>query len=291
MMEWSKIPNYRFAVPFTLKLTPNTIMSEHTNKQFSSDLDTTRSLFLQMGGVVAGMLDDAMRVLMGEDVGDNSGDLADLLALVDSIREREKAVNRLEVEIDERIGLLLVRNQPAAVDLRFLLAVSKMLTDMERCGDEAEKIAKVARRLREAYGSKGSGQYMPIVELEHMGQGVMQMIRQTLDAFERQDPVHAAGVVRSDKEVDREWKAVLRHIVTYMIEDPRTISRSIDFIFIARSLERMGDHAKNMAERVIYMVHGDDVRHTGVKAAERAARGGVAGALADTAAYEEDNAV
>jgi len=259
-------------------------MSEHTNKQFSSDLDTTRSLFLQMGGMVEGMLTDAMRVLMGEGL----EDLADLLALVDSIREREKAVNRLEVEIDERIGLTLVRNQPAAVDLRFLLAVSKMLTDMERCGDEAEKIAKVARRLAEgvngADGVNGSGQHMPIVELKHMGHGVVQMIRQTLDAFERQDPVHAAGVVRSDKEVDREWKAVLRHIVTYMIEDPRTISRSIDFIFIARSLERMGDHAKNMAERVIYMVRGDDVRHTGVKAAERAARG-------DTAAYEEDNAV
>jgi len=248
-------------------------MSEHTNKQFSTDLDTTRKLFLQMGSVVESMLMDAMQVLM-------SGDLA----LVDSIREREKAVNRLEVEIDERIGLTLVRNQPAAIDLRFLLAVSKMLTDMERCGDEAEKIAKVARRLHEA---DDSGQHVPIVELKHMGQDVVQMIRQTLVAFERQDPMHAAGVVRSDKEVDKEWKAVLRHIVTYMIEDPRTISRSIDFIFIARSLERMGDHAKNMAERVIYMVRGDDVRHTGVKAAERAARGNAT----DTATYEEDNAV
>jgi len=254
---------------FPLLFLPKPAMSEHTHKQFSIDLETMRSLFLQMGGLVEGMLRDTMQVLMNGD-----------LALVDAIREREKEVNRLEVEIDGRIGLMLVRNQPAAVDLRFLLAVSKMLTDMERCGDEAEKIAKVARRLHE---SAGSEHYQPIVELKHMAQDVVQMLRQMLDAFEREDPVHAAGVVRSDKEVDREWKAVLRHIVTYMIEDPRTISRSIDFIFIARSLERMGDHAKNMAERVIYMVRGDDVRHTGVKATERAARGDMA--------FEEDNTV
>ncbi len=99
------------------------------------------------------------------------------------------------------------------------------------------------------------------------------MIRNVLDAFAREDPIHAATVVRNDKEVDKEWKASLRHLITYMMEDPRTISRSIDLIFIARSLERIGDHAKNMAERVIYMVHGDDVRHIGVKATERVARG------------------
>ena len=232
-------------------------MSEHTNKQFTSDLETTRSLFLQMGGLVETMVRDAMLVL-------STGDLS----LVDLVREREKEVNRLEVEIDERISLLIARNQPAAIDLRFLLAISKMLTDMERCGDEAEKIAKMARRLHEA-----SGNYTPAVELKHMTQDVINMIRQMLDAFAREDAVHAAAVVRSDKEVDKEWKAALRLIVTYMIEDPRTISRSIDVVFIARSLERIGDHAKNMAERVIYMVRGDDVRHTGVKATERAARG------------------
>lgn len=232
-------------------------MSEHTNKQFTSDLETTRSMFLQMGGLVETMVRDAMTVLISGDLG-----------IVDQIREREKEVNRLEVEIDERISLLIARNQPTAIDLRFLLAVSKMLTDMERCGDEAEKIAKVARRLHES-----SDHYIPVVELKHMTQDVISMIRQTLDAFAREDAVHAAAVVRSDKEVDKEWKAALRHTVTYMIEDPRTISRSIDFIFIARSLERIGDHAKNMAERVIYMVRGDDVRHTGIKATERAARG------------------
>lgn len=232
-------------------------MAEHTNKQFHSDLETTRSLFLQMGGLVEAMVQDAMEALIGGD-----------LVLVDLVREREKEVNRLEVEIDERIGMLIARNQPTAIDLRFLLSVSKMLTDMERCGDEAEKIAKVARRLHES-----EGRYTPIVELRHITNYVVTMIHDTLDAFAREDPVHAAAVVRNDKEVDKEWKASLRHLISYMIEDPRTISRSIDLLFIARSLERIGDHAKNMSERVIYMVRGSDVRHTGVKATERTARG------------------
>ena len=210
-----------------------------------------------MGGLVEAMIGEAMNVLVNKEV-----------TLADTVHDREKEVNRLEVEIDERIGLLIARNQPTAVDLRLLLSVSKMLTDMERCGDEADKIAKMARRMHEA-----GGQYIPAVELRHISTQVTNMIRNVLDAFAREDPIHAATVVRNDKEVDKEWKASLRHLITYMMEDPRTISRSIDLIFIARSLERIGDHAKNMAERVIYMVHGDDVRHIGVKATERVARG------------------
>lgn len=232
-------------------------MLEHTNKQFHMELETTRSLFLQMGGLVESMVLDGMQALI-------SGELA----LVERVREHERQVNNLEVEIDERIGMLIARNQPTAIDLRLLLSISKMLTDMERCGDEAEKIAKVARRLYEEDSA-----YEPVIELRHMADSVASMIRAALDAFARQDPVAAAQVVRNDKEVDKEWKASLRHIITYMIEDPRTISRSIDLIFIARALERIGDHAKNMAERVIYMVRGDDVRHMGVKNTERMARG------------------
>jgi len=234
-----------------------TVMTEHTNKQFSADLEAVRSQFLEMGGLVETMIQDAAEALQ-------SGDLN----LVDRVREREREVNRHEVEIDERIGLLIARHQPTAVDLRTLLSVSKMLTDMERCGDEAEKIAKVARRLHEA-----NSLYEPVVELRHMAKSVSLMIRNMLDSFARHDAVHAATVVRSDKEVDKEWKAALRHMITYMIEDPRSISRSLELVFIARALERIGDHAKNMAERVIYMVRGDDVRHTGLKHTERAARG------------------
>jgi phosphate transport system protein len=232
-------------------------MFEHTNKQFHADLESTRSQFLQMGGLVESMVQDAMAVL-------TTGDLA----IVDRVREHEKAVNQFEVDIDERIGLLIARHQPAAGDLRLLLSISKMLTDMERCGDEAHKISKAARRLYEA-----DSRYAPSVDLEHIANCVTTMIRDALDAFAREDPLHAATVVRADKAVDKEWKASLRQMITFMIEDPRTISQSIDLIFVARALERIGDHAKNMAERVIYMVHGDDVRHTGVKNKERMARG------------------
>ena len=195
-------------------------MTEHTNKQFSAELENVRSSFLQMGGLVEAMIGEAMNVLVNKEVNQ-----------ADTVHDREKEVNRLEVEIDERIGLLIARNQPTAVDLRLLLSVSKMLTDMERCGDEADKIAKMARRIHEA-----GGQYIPAVELRHISTQVTSMIRNVLDAFAREDPIHAATVVRNDKEVDKEWKASLRHLITYMMEDPRTISRSIDLIFIARSL-------------------------------------------------------
>ncbi|MGG4775827.1 phosphate signaling complex protein PhoU [Alcaligenaceae bacterium 429] len=249
-------------------------MIEHTNKQFHSDLENTRSLFLKMGGIVESMVREAMEALF-------SGDLT----LVEKVREREKEVNALEVEIDSRITYLIARNQPTAIDLRMLLSISKMLTDMERCGDEAERIAKMVRRLYESESG-----YEPVVELRHMSTSVVSMIKNALDAFARQDAIRAAEIVRSDKEVDREWKASLRHISTFMIEDPRTISRSIDLIFLARALERIGDHAKNMAERVIYMVHGDDVRHAGVKTAERVARGesmdAIPEATADAAATD-----
>jgi len=232
-------------------------MTEHTNKQFDADLESVRSQFLQMGGLVEAMIQEAIDALA-------TGDLS----LVEKVREREKEVNRHEVEIDESISRILARHQPTAIDLRMLMAVSKMLTDMERSGDEAEKVATVARRIHEA-----EMRHILVIELRHMAANVRTMLHQALDAFTRLDPIQAAAVVRSDKEVDKEWKGALRHLITYMIEDPRTISRAIDMIFIARALERIGDHAKNMSERVIYMVKGADVRHTGVKNTERLARG------------------
>lgn len=232
-------------------------MTEHTNKQFDADLEGVRSQFLEMGGVVEAMIQDAIEALANGD-----------LSLVDKVRDREKEVNRYEVDIDQRISYILARHQPTAIDLRTLLAVTKMLTDMERSGDEAEKVATVARRMHD-----GEFRTAPMVDLRHMANRVLAMLRQSLDAFARLDAMQAAQVVRSDKEVDKEWKAALRQFISFMIEDPRTISPSIDLIFIARALERIGDHAKNMSERVIYMVRGTDVRHTGAKNAERQARG------------------
>jgi len=252
------MPDGRFFSRQCLLITTQGIrMTEHTNKQFDADLEHVRSQFLQMGGVVEAMIHEAIEAL-------SSGDLD----LVEKVREREKEVNRHEVEIDERISLLLARHQPTAIDLRTLLAVSKMLTDMERSGDEADKIGSTVRRMNE-----NGRQQLQLVELRHMGDMVANMLRTSLDAFARQDAVQAAKVVRNDKEVDREWKAALRNLITYMMEDPRTISRAIDMVFIARALERIGDHAKNMSERVIYMVKGADVRHTGVRNTERQARG------------------
>ena len=139
----------------------------------------------------------------------------------------------------------------------------KMLTDMERSGDEAEKIAAAAKRIH-----TDTQAFLPAVELLHMTNCVISMLNQTMDAFARHDAVLAAKVVRSDKEVDREWKATLLKLIDAMMADPRTIARAIDLMFIARSIERIGDHSKNMAERIIYMIHGDDVRHRGVKFAE-----------------------
>ena len=231
-------------------------MAEHTNKQFDVDLERIRTQFLQMGGVVEAMIQDAIDAL-------TTGDMA----LVERVLEREKEVNRHEVEIDEKVTQILARHQPTAIDLRTLLAVTKMLTDMERSGDEAEKIGTVARRIYE-----DDRRFMPVIELRHMASCVRAMIHQTMDAFARHDSVLAAAVVRSDKEVDKEWKSAMRNLISYMIEDPRTISRGIDLLFIARSMERIGDHCKNMAERVIFMVHGADVRHQGVKMAERLVR-------------------
>jgi phosphate transport system protein len=231
-------------------------MNEHTFKQFDVELNDIRSELLRMGGCVDSMIVDAVRVVL-------TGDLT----LVDKVKETEKEVNRLEVAIDEKISSVIARRQPAGIDLRTLLAVTKMLTDMERSGDEAEKIATVGRRVHE-----DAQKFVPEIELQHMATAVVAMLADVMDSFARNDSVKAAAVVRSDKQVDKEWKGALRGLISYMIEDPRTISGAIELMFVARSLERIGDHCKNMAERVIFMVHGADVRHRGVKAAERLVR-------------------
>jgi phosphate transport system protein len=228
-------------------------MSEHTYKQFDVDIDHIRSELLRMGGLVQSMIRDAMVVVTDGDA-----------SALERVRENEKLVNQLEVDIDERITNLIALRQPAAVDLRIALAVTKMLTDMERCGDEAENIARRAYRIHD-----DANRFMPDMELQHMAAAVLNMLHDVMDSFARHDSIKAAEVVRHDKKVDKEWKATVRGLVSYMIEDPRTISGGIDLLFVARSLERIGDHCKNMSERIIFMVHGADVRHQGVKAAER----------------------
>ncbi len=232
-------------------------MAQHTNSRFDAELEDIRSRFLRMGGLVEAMIEDSMQILAEGN-----------LALAERVFEREKEVNRLEMDIDHSIAQVLALQQPTAVDLRLVISVSKMLTDMERSGDEAEKIAKMARRLHES-----PTRYDPIVDMTHFGEAVQKMLNRSLDAFARKDAILAADVVRSDKKVDKEWKGILRELSSYMIEDPRTTTACIELIFIARALERIGDHAKNMAERVIYLVQGEDARHTSVKKVESMARG------------------
>ena len=158
------------------------------------------------------------------------------------------------------------RRQPAAIDLRLVMAIGKTVTDLERIGDEAKKIAKTAKQLHTA-----TSNFMPQIRLGHIADAVVDMLRTALDAYARLDTISAAQVVRHDKEVDAEFKGIMRQLITYMIEDPRTISQAIELMFVAKSVERIGDHAKNIAEYVVYMVKGRDVRHTSLEEIEREA--------------------
>lgn len=232
-------------------------MTEHTSKRYEGELETIRSTLLRMGGIVESMIKDSLTVI-------ETGSAEHIVQVL----ENEKIVNTIEVELDHKIAEAIARNQPTAIDLRLLISVLKMVTDMERSADEAEKVVKMARRLHE-----NNPRYEPLVEIRHISSLVSSMLNKFLDAFARNDAVVAAAVVRADKQVDKEWKSLLRTLSSYMIEDPRKTSEAIDLIFIARALERIGDHAKNMSERIIYLVQGEDVRHKGVKNAEKVARG------------------
>ncbi|MGA2550499.1 MAG: phosphate signaling complex protein PhoU [Burkholderiaceae bacterium] len=230
-------------------------MSDHTSKQFDSELEAVRSSVLQMGGLVEEQINRAIEAL-------GSGDMA----LIDNITETDKQVNRMEVDLDEQCSHIIARRQPTAGDLRLIMTVVKMITDLERIGDEAQKVARMARLIHEAERA-----HMPRVELGHIASAAIAMLRKALDSFARLDPVTAARVVRDDLELDDEYQSIVRQLITFMIEDPRTISRSIEILFIVKALERIGDHAKNMCEYTVYMVKGRDVRHIAVDDLEREA--------------------
>lgn len=220
-------------------------MTEHTSKQFDSELEAIRSKVLQMGGLVEQQITKAIEAL-------ETGDLA----LIKAVIEGDTHVNRLEVDLDEACTQIIARRQPAAGDLRVIHSVVKMITDLERIGDEAVKIARMARSIAEAHRA-----HLPRVEFKHMENTALMMLRRALDAYARLDAVGAAAVVKDDVTVDAEFDAILRQLITHMMEDPRSISRAIDLLFVSKALERIGDHAKNMCEYVIYLVKGRDVRH------------------------------
>lgn len=219
--------------------------SHHISQQFNAELETLRTHLLEMGGLVEKQLADAVIAL----VDGNSG-----LAL--EVLHMEPQINALEILIDEECQRILAKRQPAASDLRLIIAVSKCTSDLERVGDESAKIAKMAINLTEE-GASPRG----YVEARHIGSLVRQMIHDSLDAFARFDAEKAFAVARKDKEVDGEYKSVMRALVTFMMEDPRSISRILSVMWSLRALERIGDHARNVAEQVIYLVKGKDVRH------------------------------
>jgi phosphate transport system protein len=223
-------------------------VSEHASKQYDLDLDSIRSRVLQMGGLVESQIRRALDAL-------GSGDRT----LIDEVIADDHRVNAMEVALDGDCSQVIVRRQPAANDLRMILAITKTVTDLERMGDEAQKIARMARSIHE----RGSTQAPPLsVDVRHAAEVALSMLRRALDAFARLDVAAAAEVIRDDAAIDSEFRSVLRQLITFMMEDPRTISTALEIIWIAKAIERIGDHAKNMAEYVIYIVKGTDIRHT-----------------------------
>jgi phosphate transport system protein len=230
--------------------------SEHTLKKFDAELEAVRARVLQMGGLVEEQIVRALEALA-------NGDTAGAARVV----EDDHRVNALEVAIDEECSTIIARRQPAAVDLRMLLMVVKTITDLERIGDEAAKIARMAQLMYEA--ERPSSLRLP--DVRYVADIALDMLRNALDAFARLDLAVAAKVVRQDQQVDELFRGIIRQLVTFMMEDPRTISHALEVLFVAKAIERIGDHAKNMSEYVVYMVKGKDVRHTGVEGVEREA--------------------
>ena len=227
-------------------------MAEHTSKQFDAELESVRSRVLQMGGLVEEQIIRAMEALAAGD-----------MAMIDKVIADDHRVNAMEVELDELCSHIIARRQPAAVDLRLLITVIKTITDLERIGDEAEKIGVLAARL--ASVERPSTNYR---ELRNLARHVKQMVHGALNAFARLDTKGALEIVKADDTVDEEYESIYRQGITFVMEDPRMISRIMDSTFMARALERIGDHAKNICEYVIFMVHGKDVRHTGIQGIE-----------------------
>ena len=224
-------------------------LTHHISRRFNEDLEKVRNQVLQMGGFVEQQLHKAITALVEGD-----SRLGEAVALDDY------KVNGMEVAIDEECSRILATRSPAAGDLRVIVAIIKTITDLERIGDEGEKIGYIASRL--ATMERPPDKYRAV---KHLGRLVAQMVHSSLDSFARMDSQAALKTVQEDKMVDEEYESIQRQCMTFMMEDPRSISRVMEIMWMVRALERIGDHAKNICEYVIYMVHGTDVRHTSLE--------------------------
>ena len=224
-------------------------LSHHTSRRFNEDLESVRARVLAMGGFVEEQLGHALTALVA---GDSN--------LGRSVASQDYKVNGMEVSIDEECSRILATRAPAAGDLRMVVATIKTITDLERIGDECERIGNIAARL--ADGEHREDRYR---EVKHLGRAVQLMVHNMLDACARLDANLAVETAQNDRFVDEEYESIQRQCITFMMEDPRTIRRALDVMWVVRSLERIGDHAKNICEYIVYMVHGKDIRHTSLE--------------------------
>ena len=221
--------------------------AEHSSRQYEQDLEAIRSRVLQMGGLVEKQFYDAMNCFRTL----NAQEAERIIAADDE-------VNQMEVSLDDACSHLIVKRQPAANDLRTVMATIKVITDLERVGDEATKIARAARAM----------QQRGLAPIEHeetvriMADSAGRLLHNSLDAFARLDQKQATRLIVEDEKIDSEFRSVMRNVITFMMEDPRTISASLDTLWVAKAIERIGDHSKNIAEYVVYIVEGKDIRHT-----------------------------
>jgi phosphate transport system protein len=223
------------------------MVGEHSSKQYDQELEAIRSTVLLMGGMVETQFDEALNCFR---VGNDE--------LADKVMADDQAVNQLEVQLDDACSHLIVRRQPAANDLRTVMATIKVITDLERIGDEAAKIARTAKSMHE----RGMVSFNHYDIVRTISRNTADMLHDALDSFARLDGRTALQIIARDDEVDFEFRSILRNMITFMMEDPRTISSALDTLWVAKAIERIGDHAKNIAEYVIYVAEGRDIRHS-----------------------------
>jgi len=226
---------------------------KHLSSQFDSELGAVSSRVMELGGLVESQIQQAIYALSQFSV-----------EVANQVIATEARVNTMEVEVDRELSSIIARRQPTARDLRLLMAISKTTANLERVGDEAEKIARMVCSIIQS----GSPRSLPSLELRVAADMASGLLRKALDAFARLDTAAAVLILKEDDQIDQEFNGFVRKLITYMMEDPRMISPSLDLLFVAKAIERIGDHAKNIAEFIIYVVKGEDIRHTSMEQIE-----------------------